>query len=112
MTKTQSLIIALILAGVSFFIIPITVEGMNPILYGVLKALIMAVVGGGMYLALRKFGFLALAICLALIIIFAPAPYALPIDGIAKFMVALAVIAGVLALEKRIRPQEEENEDI
>lgn len=110
MTRNQSLIIALILGGLSYFLIPISVE-MDPILFGVIKSGIGLAVFGVMYFLLKKFGYLTLAIVLALIIIFAPAPYALPIDGIAKFIVALTVVAAVLGIEKRLNPKEESDEE-
>ncbi|MCI4666568.1 MAG: hypothetical protein MRZ79_00300 [Bacteroidia bacterium] len=110
MSRNLSLIIAIIFGGLSFFLIPVTVE-IDPVMFGLIKGAIGLAVFAILFFLLKKFGYLTLALTLAAIIAFAPAPYALPIDGIAKFIVALAVIAGVLALEKRLNPNDEDDEE-
>lgn len=110
MSKNISLILAIIFGGISWFLVPLS-DDMEPMIFNLVKIGIGLGIFGAMFFLLRKFGYLSLALCLALIIIFAPAPYALPIDGIAKFMVALAVIAAVLGLEKRLNPNDEEDHE-
>jgi len=111
MSRTLVIILSLLFAAASFFIIPIPLE-MDPILYGVIKAAPALAVFFLLFYTLKQLGYLALALTLALIVIFAPDPYALPIDGIAKFIVALAIVAAVLGIEKRLnRKQEEADEE-
>ncbi|MEO0894882.1 MAG: hypothetical protein AAFY71_00580 [Bacteroidota bacterium] len=107
MSRNLVIILSLIFAAVSFFVIPIPIE-MDPIIYGVIKGAIALAVFGILFYALQQLGYLALALTLAAILIFAPEPYALPIDGIAKFIVALTVVAIVLGIEKRLKRKQEE----